>query len=71
MTDFSAEWLQNIIFNPLNDEMIQNPISEISLDYDSINNYLWMNIKYFHYLNCYNPDEFIEKEIIFWKNLEN
>lgn len=71
MTDFSAEWLQNIIFNPLNDEIIQNPISEISLDYDSINNYLWMNIKYFHYLNCYNPDEFIEKEIIFWKNLEN
>ncbi len=69
MSDFTAEWLKNIIFNPLSDEIIQNPISNISVNYE--NNYLWMNIEYFHYLNCYNPDEFIKKEIIFWKNLEN
>ena len=69
MSDFTTEWLKNIIFNPLSDEIIQNPISNISVNYE--NNYLWMNIEYFHYLNCYNPDEFIKKEIIFWKNLEN
>jgi len=69
--DFSAENLEKITFNPVVDEIIENPISEISINYDIVNNYLWMKIDYLHYLNCYNPDEFIKKEIIFWKNLEN
>lgn len=71
MTDFSQSWLEKIIYNPLSDIIIENPIDEMKFHYDTNNKYLWAFISYFHYLNCYNPDEFIKKEIIFWKKLEN
>lgn len=71
MTDFSENGLKNIIFNPLTDIIIENPIKSLNFNYDTNNKYLWAYIQYYHYLNCYNPEEFIEKEMIFWKKLDN
>lgn len=69
MTGYIQSGLDNIIFNPLSDTIIENPIESVNFNYDSSNNYFWAHIQYYHYLNCYNPDEYISKELIFGKNL--
>lgn len=67
---FTGEKLQNIPFHSERDILLKNPLSSLEINYDSTDNFLSAYIKYYQYLNCYNPDEFSIKSFILQKNID-
>jgi hypothetical protein len=68
LNDFNAENFAQFDYSNLTDTILENPISNISVNYNS--NYFSTNVEYYQFINCYNPDEKVKKSLIFSKNLQ-
>jgi type II secretory pathway pseudopilin PulG len=70
LNDFTAENFTQFDYSLLTDTILENPISEISVNYDTVNKYFSTNIKYYQFINCYNIDEKVEKTLLFSKSID-
>jgi hypothetical protein len=70
LNDFTSENFAQFNYSSLTDTILENPISEISVNYDSWNKYFSTNVKYYQFINCYNIDEKVEKTLLFSKNIK-
>ena len=70
LNDFSDINIDNIPFDNSVDTILENPIADININYNSVDKFLSNNITYYQYLNCYNPEEFSKKTIILQKNFD-
>lgn len=70
LNDFTSSNLQNIPYSKDTDILLENPITEININYNNLDKFLSGKIKYYQYLNCYNPDEQVQKSLILQKNID-
>lgn len=70
LNDFSDNWFEQLEYNPMTDTFLEFPIKNIEIQYNSSNKYLGWKIDYYQFINCYNPDEKIEKSFLFGKNMK-
>lgn len=68
--DFSDSNLESIPHNSNIDTLLNNPVSKIEIQYDSANKFLTNIINYYQYINCYNPEEKVEKTFVLQKNID-
>ena len=70
LEEFSSENLATIPYTQESDTLLENPISEININYDSTEKFLSTQIEYYQYFNCYNPDEQVKKSFVLQKNID-
>lgn len=70
LNDFTSNNLENIPYSKNSDILLDNPISEININYNNLDKFLSGKIKYYQYLNCYNSEEKVEKTLILQKNID-
>jgi hypothetical protein len=71
LKSFSAENFAQFDYSNLTDTILENPISEISVNYvDTSTKYFSTNIKYYQFINCYNIDEKVKKTLLFSKSIK-
>ena len=70
LNDFTPDNLQKIPYSKNIDILLENPISEININYNTTDKFLTAQAKYYQYLNCYNPNEQVEKTLILQKNID-
>lgn len=70
LENFSDTWFSQLEFNEMTDILLEFPLKNIDFNFDETEKYLWGKINYYQYLNCYNPDENIQKTFLFWKNMK-
>ena len=74
--DFKETWYftwsttNNIIFNKKYDYILETPIKNLDINYDSGKKLLNLELKYFKKYNCFNLDEKIERTFILKKNFK-
>lgn len=70
LNDFSSSNLENIPYSKNKDIILENPIAEVNINYNATDKFLSTQAKYYQYLNCYNPDEQVQKTLILQKNID-
>jgi hypothetical protein len=70
LNNFSGNNLENIPYTENLDVLLQNPIASIDLNYNNTDKFLSVHAKYYQYLNCYNPEEQVQKSFILQKNID-
>jgi hypothetical protein len=70
LNNFSGNNLENIPLTENLDVLLQNPIASLNLNYNNTDKFLSIHAKYYQYLNCYNPEEQVQKSFILQKNID-
>jgi arylamine N-acetyltransferase len=70
LNNFSGNNLDTIPYTENIDVLLQNPIASLDLNYNNTDKFLSAHAKYFQYLNCYNPEEQVQKSFILQKNID-